>query len=66
MSTDTLETISCDMVVCAAGVRANSVEALTFQDSAPEFMMVGDCRRVARIPEAVHAAYFAALDLNDF
>ena len=56
--------IPCDMIVCAAGVHANTQEALAFQDVAPEFMMIGDCRKVARIPEAVHAAYFAALDLN--
>ena len=64
LSTGTTETIPCNVTVCAAGVRANSAEALALQDSAPEFYMVGDCRKVARIPEAVHAAYFAALDLN--
>lgn len=64
IATEVRENIPYDVVVCAAGVRANSAEALTFQDAAPEFMMVGDCRKVARIPEAIHGAYFAALDLD--
>lgn len=63
-SDGTEETLVCDAVVCAAGVRANSDAALALQDAAEEFMIVGDCRKVAKIPEAVHAAYFAALDLN--
>lgn len=57
------ELISADTVVYAMGMRANSAAVQELADSAPYVRAVGDCVRARRVREAMHEAYWAAIDL---
>lgn len=53
--------IEADHVVCALGFRSpwNLVDELT--ESIEEYYIIGDCKKVGKIYEAVNSAYYAAL-----
>ena len=57
------ETIPCDSVVCAVGMRARADEADRFMGCGQHFVKIGDCARVARMKQAVTAGYLAALNI---
>jgi hypothetical protein len=50
-----------DTVIVAAGMRPRAVSAL--RSLAPDTHMVGDCRAVKNIREAVFGGYHAAMDI---
>ena len=53
--------IEADHVVCALGFRSpwNLVDELT--ESIEEYYIIGDCKKVGKIYEAINSAYYAAL-----
>ncbi len=53
-------TIPADSVVIAAGMRANSDEAISFYAPGDEIYMVGDCMKVGNIQKAIRSAFFRA------
>ena len=55
-----------DTVVYAAGMKARTEEALSFNDTAPVFHLVGDCKRSSSIFHATSTAYTAARFLGRF
>lgn len=59
-----LETISCDTVICAVGQRANRVDVDALRRCAPFVREVGDCIRPANITKAMYEGYHAALDIS--
>ena len=58
--------VPADTVVCAAGMKARTDEALTFYDTAPAFHMVGDCVTAGSILNATGTAYTAARYLGRY
>jgi pyruvate/2-oxoglutarate dehydrogenase complex dihydrolipoamide dehydrogenase (E3) component len=55
-----------DTIICAVGMKALQVEALTFEKIAPFFHMVGECRRPANILFATSTGYTAAKSIGRF
>lgn len=49
----------CDMVIVAAGMRPNAVEAEQFRGSAPVFSRIGDCMHAASLLNATRTGYDA-------
>lgn len=58
-----IEEISYDNVVYAIGMRPKMDEAMAFSDVADEVYYVGDCKKVAKVLEAVNEAYFIAANM---
>ena len=52
--------LAADSVVVSAGMKPLKDEALSFYGSAPEFYMIGDCKKPATIQQAMRAAYSVA------
>jgi pyruvate/2-oxoglutarate dehydrogenase complex dihydrolipoamide dehydrogenase (E3) component len=52
-----------DTVVCAVGEKALTPVVDQLRGTAPEFYVIGDCRKPQKILEAVTAGYDAAMDL---
>ncbi len=52
--------LAADTVVVSAGMKPLKDEALAFYGAAPEFYMIGDCKKPATIQQAMRAAYAAA------
>ncbi len=52
--------IDCDSVVMCAGRVPRQDEALSFYGSAPEFYMIGDCKKPASVQQAMRHAYSVA------
>ena len=61
--TGTEHITECDTVVAAGGMEPNAEEAIAFAGTAPHFVMLGDCRSVGNIHDAVRAAYAAVIGL---
>ncbi len=55
--------IRADSVVLAVGMRCRTGLFLELWEAAPEVIPIGDCVRVSNVREAVHAGYYAAMDL---
>ena len=55
-----------DTVVNAAGMKSRMKEALAFNECAPIFYMIGDCRKASNIIYATGTAYTAAKYLGRF
>ncbi len=53
--------VPADSVVMSAGMRPKQDQALAFYGSAPEFYMIGDCKKAATIQQAMRAAYSTAM-----
>ena len=52
--------IPADTVVVSAGMKPLKDQALAFYGAAPEFYMIGDCKKPATIQQAMRAAYAVA------
>lgn len=52
--------VTADSVVVSAGMQSLSDEALLFYGAAPEFQMIGDCKKPGTIQSAMRMAYAAA------
>ncbi len=57
------QTVSCDSVVMAAGMKPNAEEATALYDPAYRLYTVGDCEKAANVQKAVRAAFSAAITL---
>jgi 2,4-dienoyl-CoA reductase-like NADH-dependent reductase (Old Yellow Enzyme family)/thioredoxin reductase len=55
-----------DTVVCALGMAPLQAEAAAFYDCAPQFFMIGDCRKVGNLMAAVNDAFHIARDVGRF
>ena len=53
--------VPADSVIMSAGMRPNQAQALAFYNSAPEFYMIGDCKKPATIQQAMRSAYSTAM-----
>ena len=60
LSDGTEQTIPADSVVLAAGMKPKLDEALSLQDPAYDFHLVGDCSCAGNVQKAVRAAFAAA------
>ena len=58
-----IDAIPYDNVVYAVGMKSKAEEAMTFSDTAEEVYYIGDCKKVAKVLEAVNEAYFIASNL---
>jgi hypothetical protein len=56
-----LVSVPADSVIMSAGMRPNQEQALAFFGSAPEFYMIGDCKKPATIQQAMRQAYATAM-----
>ncbi len=56
-----LISVPADSVVMSAGMRPNQQQALAFYGTAPEFYMIGDCKKPATIQQAMRQAYATAM-----
>lgn len=54
------QTIFCDDIVAAGGMKSRSEEALAFYNAAPEFYIIGDAKRIGNVRKCTRDA-FAAL-----
>jgi NADH dehydrogenase FAD-containing subunit len=54
------QAIEADSIVVSAGMRANTDEALSFYGLAPEFYMIGDCKKAATVQQAMRSAFSTA------
>lgn len=52
-----------DNVVYAIGMKPKKEEALSFMETAEEVYYIGDCKKVAKVLEAVNDGYFIAANL---
>ncbi len=52
--------VKCDSIVVSAGMIPNKDEALAFYGIAPEFYMLGDCKKPATVQQATRQAYAIA------
>jgi 2,4-dienoyl-CoA reductase-like NADH-dependent reductase (Old Yellow Enzyme family)/thioredoxin reductase len=52
-----------DSIVLSAGSVPDSAASASFEGTAPEFHVVGDCREACKILEAIHGGYAAARNL---
>ena len=52
--------LKADTVVVSAGMKPLKDQALAFYGAAPEFYMIGDCKKPATIQQAMRAAYAVA------
>ena len=57
------QTIPCDSVVMAAGMKPNAAEATALYDPAYRLYTVGDCDRASNVQKAVRAAFSAAVSI---
>jgi 2,4-dienoyl-CoA reductase-like NADH-dependent reductase (Old Yellow Enzyme family)/thioredoxin reductase len=55
--------IPADSVVLSVGMKAKSSEALTFYGKAPQFYLVGDCKKPGTIQTTNRSAYGAAMNI---
>lgn len=53
--------VEADSVVCALGFRAPYEKVDSFCNQADEYYIIGDCKNVGQIYQAVNSAYYAAL-----
>ena len=58
--------ISADTVILATGMRPLQEEAITFNECAPEFHMIGECRKAANILFATSTAHVTARYLGRY
>ena len=58
-----LHELKADSIVAAGGLVSLRKEALAFYDSAPEFYIIGDCKKPGNVQECVRQAYAAAMAL---
>ena len=58
-------TLPADAVLYAVGMKSEDALYFALADKAPHVALIGDCRQVGKVPGAVHAAYFAAMDIGD-
>lgn len=54
------QAVEADSIVVSAGMRANTDEALSFYGLAPEFYMIGDCKKAATVQQAMRSAFSTA------
>ena len=57
------QTIPCDSVVMAAGMRPRQADATALYDPAYRLYTVGDCDKAANVQKAVRAAFSAAISI---
>lgn len=57
------QTVDCDTVILAVGMRPNSEEAEKFRFVAEDYVQIGDCSKIQTVYGATHTGYWAALDL---
>lgn len=55
-----IHALTCDTIILAMGMRANTALAESFRDTAPEFRALGDCTKVGNVQTTIRAAYDAA------
>lgn len=56
--------LKADKVVIAVGMRAHLAEARSFEDTAFDFRMIGDCVRARNVKWAIREAYDAAMEIG--
>ena len=56
-------TAPADTVLYAVGMRSNDVAYLDLYDKAPFVTLIGDAKKNGKVHNAVHSAYYAAIDL---
>jgi len=52
-----------DTVLLAVGLKPRTELVESLRNSAPDFMIIGDCLKPATVMEAIHGGYFSALDI---
>lgn len=57
------QTISCDSVVMAAGMRPRQADATALYDPSYRLYTIGDCDKAANVQKAVRAAFSAAISI---
>ncbi len=58
-----VHTVTCDDIVAAGGMEPNSALAISFQGSAPEFYMIGDCRENGTMRHAIRDAFGVCMQI---
>ncbi|NLM20628.1 MAG: FAD-dependent oxidoreductase [Peptococcaceae bacterium] len=58
--------VQADSVFYAVGMQSNDEPYFKLYNKAPFVAQVGDCRKVGKVVDAVHSAYFAALGIGKF
>ena len=52
-----------DTVLLAVGLKSRTAVVESLRNSAPDFMVIGDCNKPATAMEAIHMGYFSAMDI---
>ena len=52
-----------DTVLLAVGLKPRTELVESLRNSAPDFVVIGDCLKPATVMEAIHGGYFSALDV---
>lgn len=52
-----------DTILIAAGLNSRSELVEEMRDCAPDFAVIGDCLKPARVMEAIHGGYFSAMNI---
>jgi 2,4-dienoyl-CoA reductase-like NADH-dependent reductase (Old Yellow Enzyme family)/thioredoxin reductase len=55
--------ITCESVIYALGMRANTASAQEFLDCAETVVFIGDCVKARQVTQAIREGFFAAVDL---
>ena len=59
-----IQQIPADHILLAVGLRSRAEVARQFYGITPNTVMIGDCKRVAKVIEATHDGYFAGANIR--
>ena len=59
-----IQQIPADHILLAVGLRSRTEAAQQFYGITPNTVMIGDCKRVAKVIEATHDGYFAGTNIR--
>lgn len=57
------QTVAAENVILATGMRAKQQEAEAFRAYADRFVSIGDCVRAATVEQAIHSAFYVAVQI---
>lgn len=58
-----MQSLSCDTVLYAVGMRSVNDEYFRLYDKAPFVSIIGDAKKVGKVDGAIHSGYFASMDI---